>query len=180
LHSVAGAFNPEAVSIQVDPTLRGRRLCVSIASQDGMYYAENLYEVSAAAPPVSTFQTVTRYSTELKKYAADQIAVNVRVTEDCNAAVDGEILPSLINSASGDLLLVADINADPDRLAVELIRRGGSSWKASCSTGDGPRVAFTSSCEFRPSSLPAGKYDMVVHLRERTRIRDIHFSVWIP
>ncbi len=180
LHSATGPFDPRAVSIHVNHGLRGRHVCVSIASQDGMYYAENLYNVSPDAPEVSTFQTITKYAEQLKNYSADQVAVNVRATEDCNGANGGDLVPAQFTGGPDDLVLVADINSDPDRLAVELTNHSGASWKAVCTTGAGSRVAFTSTCEFRPHTLDAGPYDLLVHLRERTRVRDIHFPVRIP
>ena len=185
MHSATGTFNPLAVSIQVGPSLRGRRLCVSVASQDGMYYAENLYQVEPDAPQLSTFQTTTEYSKQLTSYPADQIAINVRAIDDCNDPSNGDLVPVQFTGASSDPVLVAQINAEPERLAVELTRHcappgAAAPVKAVCSTGAGSRVAFTSVCGFHLAGLVSGSYDLVIHLRERTRVRDIYYSVHIP
>jgi hypothetical protein len=185
IHSATGSFNPQAVSIQVEPSLRGRRVCVSVTSQDGMYYAENLYQVAPDAPAVSTFQTSTLYGKQLSSYPADQIAVDVRAIDDCNDPGFGDLVPAQLAAASGDPILVAQLNAEPDRLSVELTRHVAAPTKAApvqatCSTGTGSRVAFTSACEFHLTGIVPGLYDLVVHLRERGRVRDIHYSVQIP
>ena len=185
----SGNFNPSAVGLYVTPKVGGQSACVDISSRDGRYYAENMYEMPATSGNIMQFDADTAYAAKLSRYDIRDIAVTVRLVNDCNAPDEGKVVPAIMNSISNlptksphNLLLVALVNAEPDRLKVALLRNGAESAVAECkSDPKAVQISFTSSCEFRgTAALAPGNYDLLIRVRERFASRDSHFSVQLP
>jgi hypothetical protein len=184
----SGKFNPSAVGLLIPPRVGWRSACVDISSRDGLYFAQNMYEIDGASGGLATIQAITKYSDELLRYKNEDIAVTVRLVSDCNAPEVGELVPAILNASSRtvarspNLSLVALVNAEPDRLKVALLRNGVEASIAECkSDSNAVQISFTSSCEFKASTaLAPGNYDLLIRVRERFASRDSHFAVHIP
>jgi hypothetical protein len=183
-----GRFNPSAVALLIPPKAGWRSACVEVSSRDGLYYAQNTYDIKGASGGQSSIEASTAYSGQLLRYDIKDIAVNVRLVRDCNAPDEGDLVPVIMNAPAGTpakstfLSLVALVNAEPDRLRLVLLKNGVEAATGVCTSDpNAVQISFTSSCEFRRSSaLAPGSYDLLIRVRERFASRDSHFSVQIP
>ena len=182
-------FDPKAIGLVITPKVGGRAACVDISSRDGLYFAQNMYNIPVASGNLVPFETGTAYSAKLSQYNIGDIAVTVRLINDCNSPDEGEIVPAIVNSPFKSIVksshnppLVALENAEPDRLRVALFKNGVEAATATCSSDpNAVQISFTSSCEFKGSSaLAPGSYDLLIRVRERFASRDSHFSVQLP
>lgn len=184
-----GKFDPKAIGLYITPRVGGRSACVDISTRDGLYYAQNMYNMPAASGNLLPFESETAHADKLAAYNIEDIAVTVRLVSDCNAPDEGDIVPAVMNSpsrptakSSQTLPLVAFVNAEPDRLKVALLRNGVEAATAECkSDPSAVQISFTSSCEFSGSpALVPGSYDLLIRVRERFASRDRYFSVQLP
>lgn len=180
---IEGSFMPNGVALYITPKVAGHPTCVDISSRDGLYYAQNMYNIPAGTG-LLPFETGGKYPQELSHYNIADIAVIVRLVSDCNAPDLGDIVPASMNSAKPPqtLSLVALVNAEPDRLQVSLLKNGVEAATAECrSDPSAVQISFTSSCVFSGAAAPApGRYDLLIRVRERFATRDSHFSVQLP
>jgi hypothetical protein len=181
-----GIFNPSAIGLNLTSKLGGHSVCVDISSRDGLYFAQNMYDLPASSGRIVPFETPTSFSSKLSQYRIGEMAVTVRMVGDCNSQNEGEIVPAVLSSSSDKPsrkpMLVALVNAEPDRLKLALFKNGAEVSAAECrSDPKAVKISFTSSCEFKGSAdLPAGSYDLLIRLRERFALRDSHFTVLLP
>jgi len=184
----SGKFNPSAVGLLIPPRVGWHSACIDISSRDGLYFAQNLYEIDGASGGLAFIQAVTKYSKELLRYKNEDIAVTVRLVRDCNVPEVGELVPAILNASSRTATkslghsLVALVNAEPERLKVALLRNGVEASIAECkSDPNAVQISFTSSCEFKGTpDLAPGSYDLLIRVRERFASRDSHFVVHLP
>ena len=181
-----GIFNPSAIGLYLTPKLGGHSACVDISSRDGLYFAQNMYDLPSSGGRIVPLETPTSFSSKLSQYRIGEMAVTVRMVSDCNSPDEGEIVPAVLSSSSEKPsrkpVLVALVNAEPDRLKVALLKNGAEVSAAECrSEPNAVKISFTSSCEFKGSAdLPPGSYDLLIRLRERFALRDSHFTVLLP
>lgn len=185
-----GKFAPSEVGIHVSPTIRGRKACVEINSQDGRYSAENAYLVPGNAANESTFQAKTAYPEELRQhYTFDMMAITVRLIDSCDSADEGTILPATLGARQSPPTetaqkrrLLALINADPHKLTLRLTSGPQEIGHfAGCEMNERrSNVAFMSSCSIAidPDTKP-GLYDLEIGFKERFERVVKHFFVLI-
>jgi hypothetical protein len=186
--AVAGNFNPRSVGLLIPANSGWRSACVDISSRDGLYFAENMYNIDGASGGFASIQSATKYFDELLRYKNEDIAVTVRLVSDCNAPEVGDIVPAILSASApsptrpANLPLMALVNAEPDRLHVALLKNGAEVAAAICASDlNAVQISFTSSCAFKGSpALPPGSYDLLIRVRERFAARDSHFSVQLP
>jgi len=180
----SGNFDPKAIGLFVTAKVGGRPACVDISSRDGLYYAQNMYNLPAPSGGFIPFETSTAYASKLSQYDIGDVAVTVRLVGDCNSPDEGEIVPVVMSPTkpSQPISLVALVNAEPDRLRVSLLKNGIEAATAVCASApNAVQISFTSSCEFRGGPvLERGSYDLLIRVRERFASRDSHFSVQLP
>ncbi len=181
-----GRFDVNGVGVLLPPAFRWRKACVEVASQDGRYFAQNLYQFpNEQGAEVFETKTSPDYLIPLQRYAATEMAVSVRLVDDCNSAERGVLIPAMFSEKKGNgpvaapprQMLVAYLNADAQRLKVSLRKKGGTDVVIGiCHTeANAVRVAFSSSCEFR---MPApADYVLVVQLQERFDSHESDFNV---
>ncbi len=181
-------FNAKEVGVFLSPALQNRKACVEVSSQDGRYFAQNLYQLPDSQGP-EVFAADTNYRTQLHRYSLSEMAVSIRLVDDCNSAERGFLVPAkMINKETDGFvanvagqLLVAYVNADAQRLKVSLRRKGAAGTiQGKCVDGpnDAVKISFSSSCTF---NTPApGDYDLTVQVQERFTSRDFVFklSLW--
>jgi hypothetical protein len=176
-------FDAREVGVLLFPRFRGRRACVEVASQDGRYFAQNLYEFPNGQGE-RLFQANTNYDTPLRHYPAFEMAVSIRLVDDCNSPERGVLIPAIFRSAAqtggsdGDeRLLVAYLNADSQHIKVLLRKKdGGESIAGTCRPGpNAVKISFSSSCEF--PMPPPSDYVLAVRLQERFDSHEYDFNV---
>ena len=170
-------FNAKEVGVFLSPALQNRKACVEVSSQDGRYFAQNLYQLPDSQGP-EVFAADTNYRTQLHRYSLSEMAVSIRLVDDCNSAERGFLVPARMINKETDGLLVAYVNADAQRLKVSLRRKGAAGTiEGKCVDGpnDAVKISFSSACTF---NTPAPEdYDLTVQVQERFTSRDFVFKV---
>jgi hypothetical protein len=173
-------FDPYKIYVEIPPDARGHALCVTIATEDGLYKAQNLYKAGNESP-IAQLDTEhgTNFRSRLQRYHAREVAVLSRLVDDCNTAKTGRLLIAGVGEKVQDFRdVVMNVNLAPDQIQNVRILDGKLGLaQGTCSTiGPGPHTAFTSSCEFK--SLPpevSGEYrEYKVELAGRES-----FQTWI-
>jgi hypothetical protein len=171
-------FDPANVRLLPPDTHAPQKACVEIASKDGRYAAQNLYAVPPNVAHAPRLTVKTRYESQLTSYMLDDVAVLIRATIACDSASFGKLIPALplrrdapvpANVATESGVLLADVNADPDRLALSLALDGVVVATGRCTTAaEGVRIAFSAVCSLAPEQpLAAGEYILQLAVRER-------------
>jgi hypothetical protein len=184
-----GAFDPNAVAVSLSAELRGRKACVEVASRDGRYSAENLYQLPDGSG-TAFLETQTKYIQQLSRYDAKEIAVTIRLVDDCNSPKQGLIVPALLQlkasehqpdaGRAGRRRLVIFVNKDKESLMVSLLKSGAEVARATCnSEPNSVNIAFTSSCSVVADLAPGG-YALLIRVHERFSSRDSRFEVLLP
>lgn len=179
-------FDAEQVGIFLFPILRGRKACVEVSSQDGRYFAQNLYELPDMQGP-EDFDASTHYREQLNHYSVSEMAVSIRLVNDCNSAEQGSLVPARMNNGpvnasdanGGGRPLLAYFNADSQRLTVSLQRKGAAEpIRGNCRTEESAvKISFSSACKFY--GPPPGDYELIVELQERFKPQVSRFQVSI-
>ena len=153
-------FDPANVRLLRPDTRETQKACVEIASKDGRYTAQNVYVVPPNVARAPRLTVKTRYKRELTSYKLDDIAVLIRVTDACDSASFGNLIPALplrrdapvpTNAATERGVLVAEVNADPERVALSLARDGVVVAAGGCTpVAEGVRIAYSAVCALAP------------------------------
>ena len=88
------------------------RMCVAIRSRDAKYNAIAHFDISGVDPGRHHFPILTNYGSQLRRYSWDSLAVQLRITDDCENE-SGQILLAtpLDRAAQSDLQLVLFVQA---------------------------------------------------------------------
>lgn len=168
-------FDPNAVGAVIPPSLAGRTVCVSLASEDGRYVARNVYHVPTDAIGAARFDTPTQYDKVLGAYPFESMAVLIREASTCDDIAAAPLLPATAHppAPGAASTLTVFLNAEPQGIEVEL-RHGGQIVAVAppCTTDPArTRIAYTTSCLLTlPAAAPRGDYALAVRKRE-------HFAV---
>lgn len=175
-----GEFSPAALRIGVSDALSGKRVCVSVKSRDGRYSSTNLYQMAAvreARPSPATFEMRSKFRDTLAQYRLDDMAVLVRMVEDCFSGEDGVYVPA---AGAGGRVLSAAINADPALIKLKLSRAGGEVGHfLDCKAAESKtNIAFTTLCRWEvPADAAPGEYGLDIGVRERFQQVFTHFAL---
>ena len=169
-------FKPDEVGILLTPALQNLKACVEISSQDGRYFAQNLYQLPNR-PGAGTFDAPSKHVKELHNYPVVEMAVSIRLVDDCNSADRSLRVPARITPDVSSPALVAYLNADAQHLTVSLRKKGTSELIGSIceSTPERNNISFSSSCTF--TNPPPDDYDLVVEVQEGFSSRKSVFKV---
>jgi len=167
-------FDPKSIGTTLPAYVGGHSVCVNIASEDGRYFARNLYRVPPGATGLTLLDTPTKYYDALKHFPAANMAVMIRLADSCETSHPGGFLPANIGG-SGSVpgsapALTVFVNADPEDIQVRLMRGDRAVGAAAvCSTDPSHiRIAFTSRCVVSvPGDLVAGGYTIEIAKQER-------------
>ena len=169
-------FNPDKVSILLSSAFQNRKACVEISSQDGRYFAQNLYQLPDR-PGTGTFDAPSQHAKELHNYTVGEMAVSIRLVDDCNSADRSLRIPARITPDISSPALVAHLNADAQHLTVSLRKKGTSELISSICEAAPERnnISFSSSCTF--TNPAPDDYDLVVEVQEGFSSRKSVFKV---
>jgi len=168
-----GHFSPRSIRVNLGSRPRSGHLCLSVASRDGRYAAENLYGTPENLNGPASFEYRTHHLDRISGYRSDQVAVLIRDVPNCVSSDMGEILPNVFVSESGPLQMVVYLNAAPERVSAGLSKDGEAvSGQSRC---EGNRnvvsIAFSAICTLTlPPSIKGGIYRLRVSTRERFEV----------
>jgi hypothetical protein len=158
---------------------------MNVASEDGRYFAQNLYQIPSDAGAKETFDfTRTRFEVLLKQYPVRNIAVIIRAATSCDDANYGAIIPASLDRAADPTIsptsLIVFVNAEPDAIKLRLFHSDIVVATASgCTTEPAHvRIAFTSRCELDVlKDVSNGSYNLEISIRERFKTDNTRFAL---
>jgi hypothetical protein len=168
-------FMPGEVYVQTPKEAWGHTVCVTVASRDGSYTAENLYNVPAnngSFGKLDVMGASEKARALLSSSSPKDVAVRARIVPNCNSIVGQKLLLS----HSGPLPLVSDllvnINAKPDEIQRVLLPPLLPLGPEDCLFKESDtNTAFSSTCRFHlKSALAAGEYTLTITMRDRLTV----------
>jgi hypothetical protein len=147
------------------------RVCVRLTTEDGRYWASNLFEKAGPSPQTLRLAFPTAYAAQLRSYRASEMMVLAARSDDCSAFDGQALLPGIVGDLSDATGLMAYVNASQGRIQAQLQRDGEAITTAvRCEMpADGARVTYSAVCNLPlPSELTAGEYDLSISVRSLT------------
>ncbi len=166
-----GVFDPARVGAIVTPAIREHLACVRVTTNDGRYYAENLYRLPQTMGP-ATFDAPSKFRADLARYPADQVAIHISIASSCNSAETAAVVPSIYYGDSGEQLplrsLAVYVNPEGSQVEATLLRDGKELHSAQCeSRRAAVGVTFSVVCSIPlPPDLAPATYSLVIRVRE--------------
>jgi len=134
-------------------------VCVRVTTDDGRYWAANMYRATErfASPP--KVPVPTRYAEQLNIYGSDNLLLLATLADNCNEASGKVYVPAIIGTAGKPAALLAYVNISQGRVLADL--RGDNEKvleKGSCKKpADGPRVTYSHICQISLSDSTRGQ-----------------------
>ncbi len=170
--STEGALDLDAVGLGYPYSDGAETICVRMTTDDGRYWAINLYAASqppSGSPPLLTVPT--NYGNQLSQYSNDGLLLLASRSSDCADLVEHPLIPGLIGARAPGGGLLAYVNVSQGRVQAWLEHEGARvSEPASCSSpSDGTKVTYSHVCNLDISGSGTGEhYDLVVSVRSMT------------
>lgn len=174
-----GAFDIRRIAVHLAPALKGQTACVDIATEDGRYRAQNLYDIPASVGDVALLATGRPDLKLSSPYRTDAVAVAARLIRDCRADEAAAFLLPVLGIADGKVSsvpierarrLIVNLHGEPQQLTVRLRRDGHEIGRAEgCkSRTDAVLVGYSSSCAIELSEpVATGQHELEVLHRQR-------------
>jgi hypothetical protein len=190
-----GTYDPQKILVSLPSQSNISNICVELASKDGRYTAEGLFDVPKGVTRQKEIgrplrlKYKTKYGAKLREYQVSDIAVLVREAVSCGAINAGRVLPAIVMpSGSANLKaspdsrkLVIYLNADPDRIHIALQPLGGIEPKADCKgVGESVHIAYRARCTLvLPEILAQQNYELEIRKTESFKTVPTKFSIWL-
>ncbi|UHS59193.1 hypothetical protein [Agrobacterium vaccinii] len=133
-------------------------VCVRLTTDDGRYWAANMYRAPAAFSAPPKVPVPTRYAEQLEVYGPDSLLTLATLAEDCNVTTRNVYVPAIIGSRQENAALLAYVNVSQSKITAELIGADAvvlGTGKCKKPAG-GPRVTYSHICEIPLSSAMKG------------------------
>lgn len=155
----AGVFNDLKLGLRRDGTAAPAMICVRIVTDDGRYWAANMYRASKAFDVPPTVPISTRYTEQLDAYDAASVLMLATLAEDCNDAAGKVYVPGVIGTESAERKLVAYVNVSQSKVLASLqTTDGGLAERGTCrKPAGGARVTYSHVCEIKVPDAARGK-----------------------
>jgi hypothetical protein len=169
LGDLSGKFDPGLLAVSLFRAPAHGKLCLSVATRDGRYISENLYDASVSGPALTEFDFSTSYRENLSKYLNSNIATLIRDSDGCNSPDFGTIYPSSFATRSRSRTLTIAVNAPAQRTTARILKGKQTIAEGVCG-GDRATVsiAFSTVCSFDlAGQTQSGIYTLQLNVRER-------------
>lgn len=150
-----------------DPDL----ICVRLATDDGRYWASNLYRAKDSFDTPPSVPVPTSYEDQLREYGADGLLVLATLSDDCRETSGKTYVPGLLGPGTHQGSLVAYVNVSQSRVSASLEDGDGTVLqKTSCKKpAEGTKVTYSHLCQFPVTDLAkAGTYKLKVSVKGLT------------
>jgi hypothetical protein len=167
----AGAFADLKIGLLRDIAAAPSMLCVRVVTDDGRYWAANMYRANGAFDVPPKVPISTKYAEQLDVYGADSVLMLATLAEDCNEAVGKVYVPGIIGGKSPEPKLVAYVNVSQSKVSASLQADDKSLIeKGNCrKPAGGPRVTYSHVCEIAvPGSMKGKTVELVVGVKGLT------------
>ncbi len=146
-------------------------VCVRLTTEDGRYWAANLYNAAGAfsAPPVIPLPT--SYDEQLADYGVDGLLLLAAQSDDCAETSGKLLMPALFGERQPGAPLVAFINVSQGRPSAWLENDGGPVGENGiCEKPEGgSKVTYSHICKLAlPEMLDHGTYQLKVAVKGLT------------
>ncbi|WP_395517832.1 hypothetical protein [Pseudorhizobium flavum] len=149
--------------------VRGR-VCVRLTSDDGRYWASNLYRSSGTFTSSPAVPIPTRYGEEIKSYGPSSLLMLATFSETCNETTGKVFVPGFIGSRAATADLVAYVNVSQSKVSAALTDESGLVLeKVTCrKPAGGSKVTFSHLCNIPVSGAFSGSYKLIVGVKGLT------------
>jgi hypothetical protein len=189
LGAARGSFRPDDIRLVVPEQLRGRPICLRLASRDGRYRALVPYVVAPDAIALPRLDFPSEHARQLARISAEDVAARIIASAHCDEGATGQVVAATIRGsepragAPGSLTVL--VNASDARVSVLLADGAGaplSSVSPCAPIREGVTVVFTLRCNLPlPAAFPGGEAQLhllIVDLTEGRSRRS--FPVLLP
>lgn len=124
------------------------RLCVRLTSDDGRYWAANLYRSAEDTQGYPSVPLPTAYSDHLVQYGLQGLLFMVSKSADCQSTSGQTLLPAVLGAPDSDAELTAFVNVSQGRVASWLVdAQGTASERVMCEQpAQGAKVTYSHQC----------------------------------
>ncbi|WP_455273069.1 hypothetical protein [Rhizobium herbae] len=145
-------------------------VCVRLTSEDGRYWAANLYRAKGdiTAPP--TVPVKTSYEEQLGTYGPAALLVLATFAENCQNTSGGLYVPGIFGTRSESASLMAYVNVSQSRVQATLEAKNGTKTAAvTCKKpAGGAKVTYSHICQIPADALAAGRYRLKISVKGLT------------
>jgi len=167
--SSANTLDLSAVRLIYPANISGM-VCVRLTTDDGRYWAANLYTAADSydAPPVIPLPT--SYDAQLRAYGADGLLLLASQSEDCAETSGKLLMPAVFGTREPDAPLLAFVNVSQGRPSAWLERDGSRLGEGVCERPEGGgKVTYSHFCSLNvPPDLQPGAYELKVGVKGLT------------
>ncbi len=167
--SAANALDLSAVRL-IYPAQTSGMVCVRLTTDDGRYWAANLYTATDSydAPPVIPLPT--SYDAQLRAYGADGLLLLASQSDDCAETSGKLLMPAVFGTRDPAAPLLAFVNVSQGRPSAWLERDGTRVSDGFCERPEGgSKVTYSHFCSIAlPADVEAGAYELKVAVKGLT------------
>lgn len=155
----AGAFKDLKLAFLRQSETAPYMLCVRLTSDDGRYWAANMYRATGLFDVPPMVPIPTKYQEQLDLYGANSLLMLATVATDCSETAQKVYVPGIIGDSDDAQLLLAHVNVSQSKVLVRLEAEDQSLIQAGrCKKpADGPRVTYSHICEVTVPVAARGK-----------------------
>lgn len=147
------------------------RICVRLTTEDGRYWASNLFESPNGTAGPSFLSFPTAYIAQLKTYPSTGLMVLAARSDDCVNVADKLLVPGIVGGLQDGASLLAYVNVSQGRTTAWLEQNGEPATQiAECHMPlNGARVTYSAICNIvNDQDLLAGEYSLHIAVRSLT------------
>ena len=140
---------------ETDPVM----VCVRVTTDDGRYWAANMYRAASGFSVPPKVPVPTRYGQQLDTYGSDSLLLLATLADDCNDAASKVYVPAIVGTRQESSALQAYVNVSQSRVVAALeeqdnvvVEQGRCKKPAG-----GPRVTYSHICEIPVNDAMKGR-----------------------
>ncbi|AOG12275.1 MULTISPECIES: hypothetical protein [unclassified Agrobacterium] len=154
-----GAFKDLKVAFIRRDDAAPQTLCVRLTSDDGRYWAANMYRATGLFSVPPRVPIPTKYQEQLDLYGANSLLMLATVATDCAETAEKIYVPGIIGQSDEEQLLLAHVNVSQSKVLARLEAEDHSVLQSgSCKKpAGGPRVTYSHICQVAIPAAARGK-----------------------
>lgn len=167
--SAANELDLSAVRL-IYPAETSGMVCVRLTTDDGRYWAANLYTAvdGYKSPPVIPLPT--SYDAQLRAYGADGLLLLASQSDDCAETSGKLLMPAVFGTRDPEAPLMAFVNVSQGRPSAWLELAGNRLGDGICERPEGgAKVTYSHFCRLDiPADLQPGAYELKIAVKGLT------------
>lgn len=159
-----GAFKDLKLAFVRRDDAAPQTLCVRLTSDDGRYWAANMYRATGLFNVPPRVPIPTKYRDQLDLYGANSLLMLATVANDCGDTAQKIYVPGIIGESDEEQLLLAHVNVSQSKVLARLEAEDKSVLQSgSCKKPiGGPRVTYSHICQVAIPAEARGKHVKLV------------------